>query len=131
MPAPYKFDWEYTNYKLKITSELPCDILSAHALDMLKQFGSLRSTYDIGKVKLNLHGNPLDFLFKYETERTDGRLFKQTMKLVDWNDANPLVTFDVPVGWKASEFGGIQVARLAVIKMINSYHCTEIEMISI
>lgn len=128
MPAPYKFSWEYTDYKLKINSDSPCDLLGQASLDMLKQLGVLRTTYDIVSVKMNRQGNPLDFHFKYETERNDGRIFKQTMTFFDWNDTNPLITFDVPVGWKASEFGGIQSARLTVVKMINSYHCTDIEM---
>jgi len=98
---------------------------------MLTQLGVLRTSYDIVGIKLSRQGNPLDYFFKYETNRNDGRVFKQAMKFMGWTDTNPLVTFDVPVGWKASEFGGIQAARLSVIKMINFYHCTDIEMISI
>lgn len=130
---PYETRWQFDHRELVLKSYRPVAAMNEAWEVLLKHAKDAALLFDISGLVLHTNDPPpppqsAGALFTYHITRNDGRVFNQTIEYQTWDDQDPSVTFDVPVGWRFSEFNILIPLRLAMVKMTNKFRMYDLNL---
>lgn len=92
------------------------------------QVDALYVAVPITRLRFDSRGANASLVYDYAIAAKDGRLWTQVITFASASDANPKMTFSVPVGWTLAEFTPQRAIRDTLIAMFVSQQVTSVRV---